>query len=73
MEKTIFTENHRYMVDRLVKARKSVGLKQQDVARKLGRTQSYVSKLEAGQRRVDVIQLRELASLYGKKINYFIK
>jgi transcriptional regulator with XRE-family HTH domain len=61
------------MVGQLIKARKKAGLKQNDVAKKLGRTQSYISKIEAGQCRVDVIQLKELAEIYKKKLNFFVK
>ena len=73
MEKTIFTESHKYLVNQLIKARKQAKLRQQDAARKLGRTQSYVSKIEAGQRRIDTVQLKELAAVYKKKIRFFIK
>ena len=73
MEKTIFTESHKYLVSRLIKARKQAKLRQQDAARKLGRTQSYVSKIESGQRRIDTVQLKELAAVYKKKIRFFIK
>lgn len=72
MGKTIYTKSHRYMVGQLIKARKKAGLKQEDVARKLGRTQSYVSKIEAGQRRIDIIQLKELAEIYKKKFDFFL-
>lgn len=72
MDKTIFTESHRRLVGKLVKARKQARLRQQDVARKLGRTQSYISKIESGQRRIDTVQLKELAAVYGKKIHFFI-
>ncbi|MDD5042864.1 MAG: helix-turn-helix domain-containing protein, partial [Candidatus Omnitrophica bacterium] len=36
-------------------------------------TQSYVSKIEAGQRRLDVVQLSELAAVYKKNLTYFLK
>ena len=71
--KTIFTKTHKDLVNRLVKARTSAKLKQADVAKRLGRTQSYISKLEAGQRRVDTVQLSELAAIYKKSLLYFIK
>ena len=61
------------MVKQLTAARKQAKLKQKDVARRLDRTQSYVSKIEAGQRRIDVVQLKELAEIYKKKIDFFIK
>ena len=72
MDKTIFTKSHKDLVNRLVKARKTAKLKQVEVAKKLGRTQSYVSKLESGQRRIDTVQLNELAAIYKKNLRYFI-
>jgi len=73
MDKTIFTKSHRDLVSRLIKTRKEAKLRQKDVAKKLGRTQSYISKIEAGQRRIDTVQLKELAAIYKKKITYFIQ
>jgi transcriptional regulator with XRE-family HTH domain len=73
MEKTIFTKSHKDLVGRLIKARKEAKLKQKDAAKKLGRTQSYISKIEAGQRRIDTVQLKEFAAVYKKKINYFLQ
>lgn len=61
------------MVKRLIKARKGARLKQADVAKKLGRTQSYISKIEAGQRRIDIVQLKEFAEIYKKRLNFFIE
>ena len=73
MDKTIFTKAHQDLVIRLIKARKAARLKQSDVAKKLGRTQSYISKIEAGQRRLDTVQLNELAKIYKKTLRYFIE
>lgn len=73
MDKTIFTESHKYLVGQLIKARRKARLRQEDVARKLGRTQSYISKIESGQRRIDTVQLKELAAVYKKKMRFFIK
>ncbi|MCK9430977.1 MAG: helix-turn-helix domain-containing protein [Candidatus Omnitrophica bacterium] len=72
MDKTIFTKAHKDLVTKLIRARKAAKLKQSDVAKKLGRTQSYVSKIEAGQRRLDTVQLSELAAVYKKNLRYFI-
>lgn len=72
MSKGIYSKDHKYLVEQLKKARIEVGLDQADVAKKLGKTQSYVSKIESGQRRIDVIQLKEFAKIYNKKIDYFI-
>ncbi len=73
MDKTIFTKSHRDLVDKLIKARKAAKLRQIDAAKKLGRTQSYISKIEAGQRRIDTVQLKEFAAIYKKKLRYFIE
>ena len=73
MNKTIFTKSHKNLVRQLVRARKDAKLKQEDVAKKLGKTQSYISKIEAGQRRIDVVQLKEFAEVYKKKLDYFIE
>jgi transcriptional regulator with XRE-family HTH domain len=73
MDKTIFTDSHRNLVSKLKEARRKAKLKQSDVAKKLGRTQSYISKIEAGQRRVDTVQLKEFADIYKKKIDFFLK
>ncbi len=72
MEKTIYSRGHKALVGKLIEARKNAGLRQQDAAKLLGRTQSYVSKIEAGQRRIDLIQLREFAKIYKKDLGFFI-
>jgi ribosome-binding protein aMBF1 (putative translation factor) len=66
-------EDHRILIERLKKAREDAGLDQSEVAKMLKKSQSYISKIESGQRRIDVIQLKELASIYKKGINFFIK
>ena len=59
-------------MDLLIKAHEEAKFRQEDVAEKLGRTQSYISKIEAGQRRIDLIQLQELAQVYEKPLKYFM-
>ena len=73
MDKAIYTKDHKFLVNQLKKARKSAGLDQKEVAKLLGRSQSYVSKIESGQRRIDIIQLKEFARIYKKDLDYFIK
>lgn len=73
MSKTIYSKEHKYMVKQLKKARKMANLSQEEVAKLLGKTQSYISKIESGQRKVDVVQLKEFANIYKKDITYFVK
>ena len=60
------------MLERMRKARLEAGLTQVQVAKKLGHHQSYVSKIESGERRVDVVELNKFAKLYGKSVDYFL-
>ena len=73
MVKAIYSKEHRSLVERLRTARKERGLDQEEVAKLLGVTQSYISKMESGQRRIDIVQLKTFARIYKKKIDYFIK
>lgn len=73
MDKTIYSKDHEFLVEQLKKGRKEAGLDQADVAKLLGTTQSYVSKIESGQRRIDVFQLRKFARIYKKDLSFFIK
>lgn len=72
MKKTIYTKEHEYMVKQLIRARKEAGLKQEKIAKLVGRTQSYISKIESGQRRIDFLQLKDFAKIYKKRIEFFL-
>jgi len=72
MRKAIYSQEHKYLVEQLKKARLDAGLSQIEAAKRLKTTQSQLSKIESGQRRVDLIQLKELAKVYGKTLEYFI-
>jgi transcriptional regulator with XRE-family HTH domain len=58
---------------RLRQARTDAGLTQEGVAKRLNRPQSFVSKIESGERRVDVVELAEIARHYRKPLDYFLK
>lgn len=72
MKNTIYTKEHKDLVANLKKARVEAGMDQETVAKLLGKTQSYVSKIESGQRKIDAIQLKELAGIYKKPLSYFL-
>jgi len=73
MTKAIYSKDHKYIVEQLKRARQEAGLDQIEVAKLLDKTQSHVSKVEAGQRRIDIVALKELARIYKKPIDYFLK
>ncbi len=73
MSKEIYSKDHKKIIERLKKARQETMLDQVDVAKALNRTQSYVSKIESGQRRIDVLALKRFAEVYNKPIEYFLE
>ncbi len=69
---TVHTRGYQYMLKRLRKARLAAGLTQVDVAKALRRPQSFVTKCELGERRIDPIELQTFAALYRKRLGYFL-
>lgn len=63
--KSIYSESYRVLLNRISKARKDAGITQAELAMKLGRPQSFVSKIESGERRIDVIEFLQIATLVG--------
>lgn len=72
MKKTIYTERRKFLSARLIEARESAGLSQQEVAKTEIISQSEISKIENGQRRVEFLLLIELAKLYSKSLDFFM-
>ena len=68
---SIWSENYKAFLEKFKKARIEAGLTQVEVSKKLGKPQSYVSKCEAGERRVDIAELKDFARIYKKPISYF--
>jgi transcriptional regulator with XRE-family HTH domain len=73
MNKSVYTKDYKEIIERLKTARIEAGLAQQEVADKLGKPQSYISKIESGERRLDVAEMKKFAAIYNKPANYFIK
>ncbi len=65
MTKTLGTKRHQALIALLIEKREAKGLTQTDLAAKLGEYQSFVARLESGQRRVDVIEFLELSEILG--------
>jgi Predicted transcriptional regulator with C-terminal CBS domains len=53
--------------------RQEAGLRQKDLAERLGRPQSFVSKYETGERGLDVAELYELCAACGTSISRFAR
>jgi len=53
--------------------RVDAGLRQADLARKLGEPQSFVSRYESGDRRLDVLELRQICGVLGISLSDFIE
>ncbi len=67
----IYSDQYQEFLKRLRQARKDAKMTQKDVALKLGRPQSYVSKCESGERRVDIVELADFAKMYHKPLDFF--
>ena len=63
MTKTLGTRRQEALVALLKDKREAAGLTQTELASKLGEYQSFVARLESGQRRVDVVEFLELANI----------
>jgi len=65
MGKTIHSLEHQKLRELLVAARRKAGLTQHEVAERLGRPQSFVAKVEGGERRLDVVEFVDLVRALG--------
>jgi transcriptional regulator with XRE-family HTH domain len=65
MSRTLGSPRHEALRAFIVTSRKKAKLTQTEVAKKLGRYQSYVATVESGQRRIDVVELMEFADAIG--------
>ena len=67
--KTIYSKDYKTVLKKLKKARKKTGLTQVEIAKRLGKPQSFVSKIENGERRLDIIELKQVTKLYKISVN----
>lgn len=56
MTKSVFTDAYSIFLDTLVEARKKAGVSQVELARRLNRPQPFISYIERGERRIDVVE-----------------
>lgn len=65
MPKTIYRPEHATLLSLLKKHRKAAELTQVECSKALGRPQSFMSDVESGTRRLDIVQLRDLCAVLG--------
>lgn len=65
MRKSVYEQRYSTFTSLLRDERKKVGLTQAKLAKRLRQPQSYVSKYERGDRRLDVIEFLEIARAVG--------
>lgn len=71
--KSIYDEEYRAMIKRLIIARKSKGITQKELANKLSLDNTIISKAENCVRRLDVIELLNICRALGLKLNDIIR
>lgn len=62
MPKSIHQQSYRFLCSLLVRQRKSLGLSQYELARRLNKPQSFVAKIERYERRLDVIEFLDISN-----------
>lgn len=73
MAKTIFSAGQERLLRLLRTARESAGLTQVELAKKLNVPQSFVSKIENGERRVDLVELHAICKALGVSLSKFVQ
>ena len=72
MAKSIHQDDYRILVKRLRNLRKNARVTQEELALSLGVEQSYISKVERYERRIDVIELRDICRALGTSLSSFV-
>jgi transcriptional regulator with XRE-family HTH domain len=67
-----YRRRYAQFLGKLKQARVEAALTQVEVANRIKRPQSFVSKIESGERRIDVVELSELAGVYRKPLDFFL-
>jgi transcriptional regulator with XRE-family HTH domain len=63
--RTIRNKRHKRLIELVLAERKQAGIRQVQLAKKLKRSQTWIARVESGERRLDVIELIELAEAIG--------
>lgn len=69
--KSLHSPEAKIFCKNLIAARKAAGLTQMDIANLLGEPQSYISKIESGERRLDVIEFWRIFNILKKPFDFY--
>ncbi len=72
MQRTIHSSEQKQLRRLLRQIRLAAGLRQADLANRLEKPQSFVSKYESGERRLDVLELRQVCQVLGVPLSEFV-
>jgi len=72
MDEHLITTHQECLQMLLREIRQQAGLRQSELAARLGRPQSFVSKYESGERRLDLIELRQVCQAIGISLEEFV-
>ncbi|MBL8863468.1 MAG: helix-turn-helix transcriptional regulator [Planctomycetes bacterium] len=67
----VHTPRYQRFLQKLREARQQAGLTQVQVAKALGKPQTFVSKCELGERRLDLVEVEDFAAVYGVTLASF--
>ena len=70
---TLYTKENEILTRLMREMRVAAGLTQADCAEALGKPQSYVSKIEGGTQRIDLLQLRDYCSVCKVSLTAFVR
>lgn len=73
MRKSIYSTEQIELLKLLREKRKKAGLSQADLAKQLGRSQSFISKYESGELRLDLVELRVVCQTLGVSLSSFVR
>lgn len=72
VDKSIFSAQQERLQELLRQLRLEAGLRQTDLAERLDQPQSFVSKYESGERRLDLLELRQICKALGISLKDFV-
>ena len=73
MDKSIYTQHQALLCNLLRQIRLSAGVQQEELAQRLEKPQSFVSRYESGQRRLDLLELRQICGAVGVSLRELVE